>query len=255
VSRARQGLLAAVALVAALAAFWVLALSPKRQEIAALDAQVAAKQGELSTGEETLRDYAAAKAGYQAGYAKVVRLGKAVPADDDTRSLLVQLADAARRSGVDFHAISVGQGGGAASVSTPAPGSAGVTGVNLPPGAQATGTQGLSAMPFSFTFTGSFFALSDFFGRLERFVTVQNRRVDVTGRLLVVSSIDLQVDAAGFPRIRAQVGATSYLSSATDLLAGTVGAGATLAGPSVATAAPQAPTGPTTATTTTGALR
>ena len=42
------------------------------------------------------------------------RLGKAVPADDDVRSLLVQLDDAAKRSKVDFHSINVGAGGGAA---------------------------------------------------------------------------------------------------------------------------------------------
>ena len=42
---------------------------------------------------------------YKANYATVVRLGKAVPTDDDTRSLVVQLDAAAKRSGVDFDTI------------------------------------------------------------------------------------------------------------------------------------------------------
>ena len=40
----------------------------------------------------------------RANYATVVRLGKAVPADDDVRSLIVQLDSAAERSNVDFAA-------------------------------------------------------------------------------------------------------------------------------------------------------
>ena len=49
----------------------------------------------------------------------VARLGKAVPADDDVRSLMVQINSAADRSGVDFRTISIG--GAGAPTAGPAP--------------------------------------------------------------------------------------------------------------------------------------
>ena len=76
-----------------------------------------------------------------------MRLGKAVPSDDDTRSLVVQLDATAKRSGVDFDTINVnGSGAGAAS---------GVAGAApMAPGAVNAGA--FSAMPFSFSFSGEF---------------------------------------------------------------------------------------------------
>ncbi len=75
-----------------------------------------------------------------------MRLGKAVPSDDDTRSLVVQLDATAKRSGVDFDTINVnGSGGGDASAAGAAP---------MAPGAVNAGA--FSAMPFSFSFSGEF---------------------------------------------------------------------------------------------------
>jgi hypothetical protein len=74
------------------------------------------------------------------------------------------------------------------------------------------GSAGFSAMPFSFGFEGSFFQLSDFFDRLEDFVTVTNKDVDVTGRLLLLGSISLTADQGDLRRLKAQIGAASYLA-------------------------------------------
>jgi hypothetical protein len=89
-------------------------------------------------------------------------------------------------------------------------------------------------MPFTFTFDGSFFKLSDFFRRLENFVSVSNQRVNVTGRLLTLDSLTLQ--PTEFPKISAQVGATSFLVSPLQGLTG----GATPQGPATASPATQA---------------
>jgi hypothetical protein len=72
------------------------------------------------------------------------------------------------------------------------------------------GSAGFSAMPFSFGFEGSYFRLSDFFNRLEDFVTVTNKDVDVTGRLLLVGSISL-TPKEDLQHMTAQIGAASYL--------------------------------------------
>ena len=109
-------------------------------------------------------------------------------------------------------------------------------------------------MPFTFSFRGTYANLSQFLSRMEKFVTLRNEQVNVTGRLLRLESIDLQVDQAGFPRIRAEIGASSYLVPATQGLT----AGATPSGPAATTTAatPGGPAVPTTtATVTTGATR
>jgi hypothetical protein len=251
VTRTNKILIAVVAMAGALGAFWHFALAPKRAEAAKLDEKIVAKQAELQNARQNLATYEKARVGYPTNYATVVRLGKAVPDDDDMRSLLVQLDSAAGGTGVDFRTIEVGGGSAAAAASTTPADPANP----LPPGAVSVGTAGFAAMPFSFSFRGSFDNLSSFFSRLERFVTVRNERMNVTGRLLRLEKVDLQVDQSGFPRIRAQIGASSYLVPAEQGLT----AGATPQGPAgtaaaAATPAPsEGPAAPTTTATVTGA--
>lgn len=247
-------LLAVVAAVVASAAFYFMVLSPKREEIAKIDGEIAAKKSELATNQQLVADYQTAKQGYRTAYASVVRLGKAVPVEDDVRSLVVQLDGAARRSGIEFQSINVGGGAGAApaapAAAAGAPGAAAP--VSLPPGA-TVGAAGFPVMPFTFTFDGDFFKLSDFFRRLENFVSVRNQNVSVTGRLLTLDSLSLQ--PTEFPNISATVSATTYLVSPMQGLTG----GATAQGPAGAIASPTqqaagaasaAAAAPTTATST-----
>jgi hypothetical protein len=204
-------LLAAVAAIAAVAAFWFLALTPKQDEATQLDTEIAAKQSQVDQSAAQLVTYEKAKRNYKVNYTTMTRLGKAVPADDDVRSLLVQINDAAKRAEVDFQAINLGGG-----TSSTTAGAATGTPAALapPPGAVPVGSAGFSAMPFSFGFEGSFFRLSDFFNRLEDFVTVTNKDVGVTGRLLLVGSISLAADSGDLKHLKAQVGAASYLAPA-----------------------------------------
>jgi len=229
-SRTNPILLAVVAGVAAFAAFWYLALGPQRERASTLEAQVAVKRAELDDAEAKVVQYEAARGSYRVNYGRLVRLGKAVPADDDVRSLVVQLETAAHRTGVDFRSVELDT---AASPTAPtAPATAGAS--TTPPGAVAVGTAGFSAMPFRFTFRGRFGNLSGFFSRLERFVTAQDQRLRVTGRLLRVESVKLATDdTKGWPYIKAEIGASSYLVPPTQGLLG----GATPQGPAATTVA------------------
>ena len=245
-------LIAVAAIAAAVAAFWFLALAPKREQAAKLQTQITAKQAEATAAKATLAGYEASRDDYSKNYATVVRLGKAVPEDDDIPSLLVQLDAEAGGAGVDFRTIQVGGGAGGAGAAAADPATA-AAGASLPPGAVSVGTAGFSAMPFTFSFRGTFGNLSQFFSRMERFVTMRNERMDVSGRLLRLESVDLQVDTTGFPKIRAQIGASSYLVPPTQGIT----AGATAQGPATTPAAAPAPAGgpavPTTTSTVTGA--
>jgi Tfp pilus assembly protein PilO len=242
-------LVAVVATLAILGAYWHLALGPQREKADTLAAQVAAKQAELSDAESQVATYEAARGSYRRNYATLARLGKAVPADDDVRSLVVQLDAAAKGANVDFRSIELeaGSSGGPASSATGAT----ATTASTTPGAVQVGSAGFSAMPFSFAFRGSFHNLTGFFSRLERFVTVHNSRIKVTGRLLRVESITLKPDGAGFPSIRAEIGASSYLVPPTQgVLAGATAQGPAPA-PSASTATPASTSSATTPPTTT----
>jgi Tfp pilus assembly protein PilO len=214
-TRTNKILISVVALGLAVCAYYFLNLAPKREEIAKLDTKVTQKQAEVAQGQQTLVTYEAARKGYKHNYALLARLGKAVPADDDVRSLLIQLESAADRSGIEFAKIELGSSvsGTAAAGATPATAGAGSTGTELAsaPGAVPVAGGALSAMPFNFSFTGGYFDLSNFFAKLEHFVTVNNKRIGVTGRLLRLESVSITPAASGFPEMQAAIGAATYL--------------------------------------------
>ena len=220
-SRTFRILIVAVVALLATGAYWKLALAPKRVEIATLDKKVAVQEAQLAQTQALIATYKGARDAYEVNYKTVVRLGKAVPADDDTRSLVVQLDAAAKRSGVDFDTININGGGSG-------------EGTSIVPGSINAGA--FSAMPFAFSFSGDFTTLGNFFARLERFVSLKDDEVAVSGRLLRVESITLQPGAGGWPALTAQVGASSYIVPETA---------------SVPAVAPGAATATTTTTTTT----
>jgi Tfp pilus assembly protein PilO len=224
--------------VAAAGAFYMFALKPKQREASDLKAQIAKQRSELEAAQQLLASNQAARAQYRRAYASVVRLGKAVPADDDVKSLIVQLDSAAKSSKVDFRSIDVSSSGGSSTDPTAA--------VQLPPGA-TVGPAGFPVMPFSFAFTGSFFDLNTFFRKINALVSDKGSKLRVNGRLLTLEGLSLQPDTAGFPHIRATVNATSYLVSP---LEGATG-GATAQGPAGATA-PSTAAGGSTTTPSTG---
>ena len=253
-TRTNKIILAVVAIAGSLCAFYFLALAPKRDEIARLDGEIATKQAELEQARQTMATYEAAKASYKTNYEKLARLGKAVPADDDVRSLLVQLESAADRSGVEFQKIELGSS--LAGESSPTATDAGAEGDTLAaaPGTVPFAGGTMSAMPFSFTFDGGFFDLSTFFARLERFVTVKNDRIGVTGRLLRLESVQLQPGPAGFPQMQAQIGAATYIVPPTQGVPGAADPNAQQAS-GTAPATPDDGATPSTTTATAGAAQ
>ena len=203
-SRTYRTLIVVIVAALAVGGYWKLALAPKRQQAAELEQQVIAAQTQLGQTRATIATYQDAKGQYTANRATVVRLGKAVPVDDDTRSLVVQLDAAAKRSGIDFDNVDISAGTGTAA-STP------VTAAAAPvtPGAVNLGS--FSAMPFNFSFTGGYDNLQSFISRLERFVTVNGDKISVNGRLLRVDGIALHPSADGWPGLQVDIAASSYL--------------------------------------------
>jgi Tfp pilus assembly protein PilO len=227
VSRTTQMLLCVAVVAGAAAAYWYLALAPKRDEVAALDTKITTTQATVQQAEATANNYEAARKAYRQNYATVVRLGKAVPADDDVRSLMVQIDSSAKSSKIDFSTISL-------------------TGVGSTDDAAAKPTTSFVTVPFSFTFEGNFFRLSDFFSHLDSFVRVKGDDVDVTGRLLHIDTFALTPKAVGSRQLTAQIGVTSYQLPESEGLT----AGATAQGPAASGAASTPSAGGTSSGTT-----
>ncbi len=94
-------------------------------------------------------------------------------------------------------------------------------------------TAGLETVPLELEFVGDFFNLADFFHSVKRFVRVANNNVLVGGRLITVEGVQWTSDSTLFPKLKASIKATVYLSPKSQ---GTT-AGATPQGPAETTTA------------------
>jgi Tfp pilus assembly protein PilO len=228
-------------------AFWTLALSPKRDEAAKLGAQVkqletslAQHQAEVEVAEEARKEFPVA-------YQRLVVLGKAVPGDDETASLLVQLNRISEKAHVRFETLQLEPGTSSESESeaTSAPSSANGEPVSpteasaslLPLGA-TVGSAGLAAMPYKLTFQGDFFKMADFIKGLDELVKTTNEKVAVDGRLITVNGFALGEAEAGFPDLQATFVVTTYLTPPSQGLT----AGASPEGPEGVTSVPASTT-------------
>jgi Tfp pilus assembly protein PilO len=239
-------LIAAMLVIAVLgAAFWMLALSPKRDEVAQLDKQVSKAEASLSQHRAEVAQGLEAREEFASDYQQLVVLGKAVPGDDDTASLLVELNRIAKRAKVKFNTFNLtpGEAGGGeapeAAESTEEPVSpTEVAASTLPLGA-TIGSAGLAVMPYQLTFRGDFFKLADFIKGLDSLVKTKNASVSVDGRLITVDGFALEADPnVGFPKLEAKVSVTTYLTPPSQGIT----AGASPSGPATSTATPASTT-------------
>lgn len=210
--------------VAALAvAFWMLLLSPKRDEVSKLDRQIAKQEESLAVHRAEIQRGLEAEHTFPREYQQLVVLGKAAPAEDETASLLVQVNRIADDAHVRFQTIVLnGESGGeseegeteapsgeASPASYPSPTE--VAASKLPLGA-SIGPAGLAVMPYQLTFQGSFFHIADFIHGLDSLVKTTNSQVRVTGRLITISGFQLSADQSrGFPYLQAEFTVTTYL--------------------------------------------
>jgi len=262
VKRNEQLILASLAAVGLIAAFWMLVLSPKRNEASALQGEIADLRGSLADTQQQVEAGEQARRSYRTDYRKLVVLGKAVPADGEQASLLVQIQRLADESGVTFEAMDLGSE--STSAATAAAPSTSTTSTSdsttstdastssdsstadststtqttlateaaastLPIGA-TVGPAGLPVMPYELRFQGGFFEIADFMQRLDGMVHMHDGFVKVNGRLLTVDGFTLKPidsDLSPTPRLQVDLSVTSFLTPADQGMTG----GATPTGP------------------------
>lgn len=238
------------------AAFWILLLSPKREQASELASEVEAQQAALVQAQGQVTEATAAREEFPSDYRQLVTLGKAVPANDETASLLVELNHVADHAGVSFDSLQLSSTGAGevapetglaqeASATSAVPAASTIPPTEaeaalLPLGA-SIGSAGLGVMPYNLTFAGNFFQVADFIHGVDSMVHTGKSEVGVDGRLVTLDGFSLtEGSEEGSGELEATFAVTTYLVPPDQGLT----AGATATSP--------ATTGEATAPTTTG---
>ena len=232
--------------IALLVGFYMMVLSPKREEASTLGEEVTQLESEISQQEQTATFADQARKEFPKYYGRMVTLGKAVPEGADTASLLVQLNSVASSSQVEFQTLQLGQGGETAAAPPPAPttpppaeegaepapestptaGASTDTGVTAPateaaaatlPVGATVGAAGLPTLPYDLGFKGTFFEIADFVDGLDGMIQLKDGsgEVSVDGRLMTIDGFSLIGGMPGSsPELEASFVLTTYVTPA-----------------------------------------
>lgn len=220
-------LIVAILILAALAlGFWVLLLSPKRQEASDISAEVEQLQSSLVQAQSQASQALAAKREFPQDYRHLVVLGQAVPGGEETSSLLVELNHVANASHVEFTSIQLAdEGGGVGAAATATAPQVGATAAADPgatlPATEATaallplgatiGPAGLGVMPYTLSFQGSFFHIADFIHGIDSLLRTSKSKLAVDGRLVTLDSFNLTEVGESSSELKAEFSVTTYL--------------------------------------------
>ena len=254
-------LIVSILVVAALAvAFWMLLLSPQREKADELGSQIDSLKIAREEARGQAQQAALAQNEFPDDYRQLVTLGEAVPASDETSSLLVELNRVAERTKVKFDLIQLESEGEtsvpvtSAEGANVAPPSTATTGtVNSTPAAATVppteasasllplgaeiGPAGLAVMPYTLSFRGNYFHIANFMQELDKMVSTRNSKLNVNGRLTTINGFALSADGErDFPYLAAHFDITTFLAPPSQ----GVTAGASPAEPAPATATPAA---------------
>lgn len=241
-------------LIALAIGFYLLVLAPKQREAGELQDKADSLSAEIQTSETAISTAEAARSSFAKNYADMVKLGTAVPEDDDQATLIHDLDAMGTDNDLDFQSFAVSEDAAGATTSAPAPPASGTdssststdstttetsttttsapteaSAATLPLGA-TVGPAGLPVTPYTLTYHGGFFDMAGLFSDLDNRVKVNDAGTDpiAHGRLMTVDGFAMSADPVkGFPSVAAEIAVTTYMVPADQGMA----AGATPAGP------------------------
>ena len=185
-NQATKNALAVLGLVIVAGAFWVLLIGPKRDKASELSEQVTTARSDLATAKSRATAGLAAKHNFPHNYQQLVLLGKAVPADSGTASLLVQIEHISRHNHTPFNGIELKTG-----EAEEGEGEAETDVASLPPLGSSVGPAGLRSMPYNLDFEGGFFDTADFVEGINKLVQTKAGRVHADGRLVTFDRFEM----------------------------------------------------------------
>jgi hypothetical protein len=116
-----KAVLLGVVMALVLVGFYLKVLSPKRDEASKLEKENTELQAQIEQQEQVAAFAEDARQHFPVYYGRLVVLGKAVPEQADTASMLVQLNTISSRSGVKFEGLELSASGGGVTAVTAAP--------------------------------------------------------------------------------------------------------------------------------------
>jgi Tfp pilus assembly protein PilO len=214
--------------IALLAALWFMAIAPKRSEKASVTSNVTAQQTRLDAAKAQVASFTASREQFGGLMTELRGLDKAVPARGDISAMLRELQRRAKARGSELRVVALKDGaapstGGAATATTPG---------------SVAGPGGLSALPFTFEYTGRYFDLVGILKTVRRSVRVNSGDLNIDGRLLTIDGMSFQRIDPGAQLTKAILNATAYIAAD----------GTTAAPPAPAAGIPAAPAPATAAT-------
>jgi hypothetical protein len=253
-------------LIALAIGFYLLVLAPKQREAGELQDRIDSLSAEVAAAENEIDSAEAARAAFPRNYADLVKLGTAVPEDDDQATLIHDLNEMGVENELNFQSFEIPSDAAAATAPTattpPATGtttestestteSSGdtestesstttattttpaapteATAATLPIGA-TVGPAGLPVTPYTLEYFGRFFDMAGLFGDLDARVEVNEDGTKPVsrGRLMTVDGFSMTADPIeGFPSVATEIAVTTYMVPADQGIA----AGATPTGP------------------------
>ena len=197
--------LAVVAVLAVLGAYYLVALKPERQQASALQAQITTQQQALTAAQQSYNVGRAARASLKTDGPEWAALKLAVPQQSDIPALLRTLEKSAKSVHVAMQALGLsGASGSAPAAAAPAPATT-TTGTAGTTGAAAT-APAATPMPVQLTFAGGYVALNKLVSKLTGLVALSGGKVHATGPLLSINSVAL----TGTKSLTGQLTATIY---------------------------------------------
>jgi Tfp pilus assembly protein PilO len=185
-SQSTKTALAVLVTVLLAGAFWVLLISPKKDKADELSSQVSALRTEVATAKHETTAGLVAKHNFPHNYQQLILLGKAVPPDSGTASLVVQIDHISTQTKTPFLGIELKE-----SEAEESEAEAAETVASLPPLGSGVGPAGLRAMPYELTFVGGFFDAADFIQQVNSLVQTKNGRLYANGRLLTFDHFEI----------------------------------------------------------------
>ena len=253
--RTDRTILLALPLLALAIGFYMLVLAPKRNDAGELQKRIDSLNAEISSAEAEISTAETARAAFPKNYADIVKLGTAVPEDEDQATLIHDLDRMGTENSLSFQSFEVNQDVAETAAPPPPPTDTSSTdsgsetpsdsttttsttttavateasAAALPIGA-TVGPAGLPVTPYTLEYFGGFFDMAGLFADLDSRVKVSDigGNPKAHGRLMTVDGFALAADPVkGFPSVAAEIAVTTYMVPAEEGLA----AGASPAGP------------------------
>jgi len=156
-------------------------VSPQSKKAVALQAQIDQVSGEIAT--RMAQAHSTAKP-QPIKVADLFRLSKAIPDREDMPGIILTISQVARSAGISFDTIEP---------------------------QDITPIGNYRARKLHLTFNGDFYSLSDFLFRLRSLVTVNDGKLDASGRLFTVQNMTFTLGQNSFPNISADITLMAYM--------------------------------------------